>query len=103
MLQHWKAWGYFEEVLITLLILNDSTWQFYYKVNTCVEPYKKNGRGVTGHKSVTEGPNWKAQVQLGTKNYNVKDCLMQPVISEFAKSKKDKASTRLFVKFYHFN
>ena len=48
-----------------------------------------------GHKSVTEGPNWKGQVQLGTKNYNVKDCLMQPFISEFAKSKKDKASTRL--------
>ena len=28
-----------------LLILNDSTCQFYYKVNTCVNPYKKNGRG----------------------------------------------------------
>ena len=30
-----------------ILILNDSTCQFYYKVNTCVKPYKKNGRGVT--------------------------------------------------------
>ena len=26
---------------------NDSTCQFYYKVNTCVRPHKKNGRGVT--------------------------------------------------------
>ena len=29
------------------LILNDSTCQFYYKVYTCVRPYKKSGRGVT--------------------------------------------------------
>ena len=29
------------------LKLNDSTCQFYYKVNTCVRPYKKSGRGVT--------------------------------------------------------
>ena len=28
-------------------ILDDSTHQFYYKVNTCVRPYKKSGRGVT--------------------------------------------------------
>ena len=25
--------------------LNGSTCQFYYKVNTCVKPYRKNGRG----------------------------------------------------------
>ena len=35
-----KAWCNF-------LILNDSTCQFYYKVNICVEPYKKSCRGVT--------------------------------------------------------
>ena len=29
------------------LILSDSTCQFYHKANTCVRPYKKNGRGVT--------------------------------------------------------
>ena len=27
--------------------LNDSTCQFYYKVNTSVKPYEKNDRGVT--------------------------------------------------------
>ena len=35
-----KAWCNF-------LILNDSTCQFYYKVNICVKPYKKSCRGVT--------------------------------------------------------
>ena len=28
----------------SFLILNDSTCQFYYKINICFKPYRKNGR-----------------------------------------------------------
>ena len=31
--------------MVQLLISNDSTCQFYYKVNTCFRPNKKSGRG----------------------------------------------------------
>ena len=48
LLPKWVKWSVMTlKGMVYLLISNDSTCQFYYKVKTWFRLYKKNGRGVT--------------------------------------------------------